>query len=200
MSPRYEMIRKNVLDTSTGKGSTQLSKKDNESKSFNFSIELWPGKSEEGLKYTRKQTPRDKRNFTVFFAVYKDTTSSDLKSVSSSEGRTFTKIDPFNNRHHHKWHDEKQEGFLWRARLKPRGLSLPAAVHRFLFLSTGSFFGPKVPACCCSRFLLKRWSTVWSWRYSSPPLEAWAKHNPLLLAFTHCQGKNSIKDILLFVL
>ena len=102
MSPRYEMIRKNVLDTSTGKGSTQLSKKDNESKSFNFSIELWPGKSEEGLKYTRKQTLRDKRNFTVFFAVYKDTTSSDLKSVSSSEGRTFTKIDPFNNRHHHK--------------------------------------------------------------------------------------------------
>lgn len=102
MSPRYEMIRKNVLDTSTGKGSTQLSKKDNESKSFNFSIELWPGKSEEGLKYTRKQTLWDKRNFTVFFAVYKDTTSSDLKSVSSSEGRTFTKIDPFNNRHHHK--------------------------------------------------------------------------------------------------
>ena len=102
MSPRYEMIRKNVLDTSTGKGSTQLSKKDNESKSFNCSIELWPGKSEEGLKYTRKQTLWDKRNFTVFFAVYKDTTSSDLKSVSSSEGRTFTKIDPFNNRHHHK--------------------------------------------------------------------------------------------------
>ena len=102
MSPSYDMRRKNVLDTSTGKGSTQLSKKDNESKSFNFSIELWPGKSEEGLKYTRKQTLWEKRNFTVFFAVYKDTTSSDLKSVSSSEGRTFTKIDPFNNRHHHK--------------------------------------------------------------------------------------------------
>ena len=102
MSPRYEMIRKNVLDTSTGKGSTQLSKKDNESKSFNFSIELWPGKSEEGLKYTRKQTPRDKRNFTVFFAVYKDTTPSELKSLSSSKGRTFTEIDPFNNRHHYK--------------------------------------------------------------------------------------------------
>lgn len=139
MSPSYEMRRKNVLDTSTGKGSTQLSKKDNESKSFNFRIESWPGKSEKGLEYTRKQTLWDKRNFTVFFAVYKDTTPGDLKSVSSSKGRNFTEIDPFNNRHPH---DEKQEGISWRVRLKPRGLSLPAAVHRFLFLATGSFFLP----------------------------------------------------------
>ena len=157
MSPRYEMIRKNVLDTSTGKGSTQLSKKDNESKSFNFSIELWPGKSEEGLKYTRKQTLWDKRNFTVFFAVYKDTTPSELKSVSSSKGRTFTEIDPFNNRHHYKWHDEKQEGFLWRARLKPRGLSLPAAVHRFLFFCPQVlFFWPKSSSLLLQSILVEK--------------------------------------------
>ena len=98
MNPSYDLRRENVLDTSKGKGSTQLSKKDIESESFNFSIETWPGKSEEGLKYTRKQTLREKRNFTVFFAVYKDKTPSDLKSVSSSKGRTFTEIDPFNNR------------------------------------------------------------------------------------------------------
>ena len=103
MNPSYDLRSTHVLDT--GKGSTQLSK--NESKSFNFSIESWPGKSEEGLEYTRKQTIWDKKNFTVFFAVYKDTTPSDLKSVSSSKGRTFTEIDPFNNDHPY---DEKQEG------------------------------------------------------------------------------------------
>ena len=132
MIPSYDLRSTRALDTSTGKGSTQLSKKDNESKSFNFRIESWPGKSEEGLEYTRKQTLWDKRNFTVFFAVYKDTTPGDLKPVSSSKGRTFTEIDPFNNDHPY---DEKQEGILWRARLKPRGLSLPAAVHRFHFLA-----------------------------------------------------------------
>ena len=134
MSPSYDMRRKNVLDTSTGKGSTQLSKKDNESKSFNFSIELWPGKSEEGLKYTRKQTLWDKRNFTVFFAVYKDTTPSELKSLSSSKGRTFTEIDPFNNRHHQKDKMKCRREFCGE-----RG-SNRGDCH-FQLLSTGSFFG-----------------------------------------------------------